>query len=144
MNRDVESPGIGLVAKGEMPPFSLDRIKAVATHDIAQKLAVLTLLRGEAGCMKVGYRVEHIEPRTHVNWLAGGKSDDGEVDGAAHGVFGTTRDIALAPNLIFRKMRIELLTSKRVGRLMAPTEDMIHSTLRTIGIVNEQAKSLFS
>lgn len=141
---EIERLCVGLAAQGEMPPFALDGIESVAAHDGAEEPAVGLLLRGDKGGGIMGDGVEEVEGGSHIHWLLGGKVEEGEVDGAAHGMLGVLGDVALLADLQFGEAGIVLLAHEGVGAVAAPLEDVVDSPLRTVGIVDEEHQALLA
>ena len=151
----------GFIAKGEMPPFGVERLEAMGEHGATEYHAMGKLLGRDAtagGTLAVVARVlarlgvatevgmalgtEPVEGATHVEFLLGLHVEEGEVDGGAARMAAFLVDVFLFEEDAFVEVGIEIglhLSGLQVG---SPAHEVVDGFLRTVGIVDFQTVAL--
>ena len=142
--------GEGFVRETEVPPLVVEGQEAVAHHSRAQDHSVVELHRIECGvhlleikCLGVAAAVvgmaldaEPVEGAAHVKFLAGEHIDEGQVDGRAARMSALFGDIFALKHLFLGQAGIEIGLGDGVGLIERPTQEVVHGTLGTVGVID--------
>ena len=125
-----------------MPPFTEERLKAVAQHRMLQRQAVFILLFGDVPAVRMGKRAEQVKGAAHIQLFAGLHVQKGQIHGAAAAVAGAAGDVALGEQQLLFKIRIEIGLHADILVLDPPEHELLYRTGRTVRIKDLQPESL--
>ena len=125
-----------------MPPLTVDRLKAAAEHDAAQKHAVIILLLCDAAIVGMGDRAEAVKRTAHVKLPACRHIQQSQVDRTAAAVRGLFCDITALEQLLLLQIGVEIRLHADILILDPPQHEMLDRADGTISVKHLDAVAL--
>ena len=137
-----------------MPPLAIIGQEAMPEHRFAKDHPVAKLLRrqlfrilmlqgfGIPAVIRMALDAEPVMHPAHVQFLAGRHVKQRQVQGGSAGMPGFFGDVSPHEQEGFVDIRIEVRPHQGIREVLPPTDEMIHGTLRPVGVVNLQPVAL--